>query len=356
MNNSSFKNAIRKEIVAEASAWFAEFRSGEMDVRARTAFADWLRRSPEHMRAYLEIAAAWTELPDDPEKRIDISAFLQRARESDVSDTVTTLSREPHIVQLRSKWRPRALGALAASVTLVAAGLVVMMLLAKGTTYVTGIGEQRRIRLADNSVVELSAHSAIEVQFSSGARTITLKEGQALFEVTKDKSRPFVVRSDTAAVRAVGTRFDVDRKSSGTVVTVAEGRVAVVLDAAIARDRSLSAFNADKKPVFLDPGEQSVVTTSQVSSPRHVDVESVTGWTHDRLTFNDTPLAEVAEVFNRYSTPQLVIVDAELRGLGINGIYSTTEPRTLIDFLRAQPNLEVNEQGQRILVSRRRIN
>jgi transmembrane sensor len=352
MNRSSAKAGIPKEIIAEASAWFAEFRSDEMDAQTRAAFSDWLLRSPEHMRAYLEIAAAWSELPDDPQQRIDVSAFLQRARES--NDAVVTLSREPRALQRSSNWRSRAVGALAASVVLIAAGWMAAVWLALGPTYTTGIGERHRIRLADNSVVELSARSSIKVQFSSGARMVTLKEGQALFEVAKDKSRPFVVRSDTAAVRAVGTRFDVNRKSSGTVVTVVEGRVAVVLDSAIGRNRGLSAFDMDKKPVYLDPGEQSVVTAAQVSAPQRADVESVTGWIHDRLTFSDTPLAEVAEVFNRYSTQQLAIVDTELRVLGINGIYSTTEPRTLIDFLRAQPNLEVIEQDQRIVVSRRR--
>jgi transmembrane sensor len=221
-----------------------------------------------------------------------------------------------------------------------------------GSTYTTGIGERHRIRLVDDSVVELSAHSSIKVQFSNNARMVTLKEGQALFEVAKDTSRPFVVRSDTAAVRAVGTRFDVNRRSGGTVVTVVEGRVAVVRDSVASRD--LPAFDTNSGAVFLDPGEQTIVTATQVSSPRHADVESVTGWVRDQLTFSDTPLVEVAEVFNRYSPQQLVIEDAQLRGLGISGLYSTTEPGTLIDFLRAQPTLRVDEQGQRIVVSRRR--
>lgn len=358
MNRSSSKAGIhkaetRKEIIAEASAWFAEFRSGEVDAGTRAAFSDWLLRSPEHMRAYLEMAAAWAELPNDPEQHIDVMAFLQRARESS-ADTVVTLSREPRLFQRSSNWRNRALGALAASLVLLAAGWMAALWLPQGTTYTTGIGEQHRIRLADNSVVELSARSAINVQFSNTARTVTLEAGQALFEVTKDKSRPFVVRSDTAAVRAVGTRFDVNRRSSGTVVTVVEGRVAVLLDNAVSQRRDVSAFDADTGTVFLDPGEQAIVTASQVSEPKQADVDNVTGWTRDQLIFSDTPLAEVAEVFNRYSPQQLVIADAELRELGISGMYSTTEPGTLIDFLRAQPNLDVNEQAQRIVVSRHR--
>jgi len=46
-------------IVAEASAWFIEFRAGDMNDVARQHFIEWLRRSPEHIQAYLEVSGAW---------------------------------------------------------------------------------------------------------------------------------------------------------------------------------------------------------------------------------------------------------------------------------------------------------
>jgi len=61
-------------------------------------------------------------------------------------------------------------------------------------------------------------------QFFKAERNVELIDGQALFEVAKDKTRPFVVRSGATLVRAVGTQFDVYRKRSGTTVTVIEGR------------------------------------------------------------------------------------------------------------------------------------
>src|ERR1700689_1558064 len=68
-------------IIAEASAWFIEFRADDVDGDARARFIEWLRRSPEHIHAYLEISGVWADLPTaDPEGKIDIAALIVRAR------------------------------------------------------------------------------------------------------------------------------------------------------------------------------------------------------------------------------------------------------------------------------------
>ena len=84
-------------IVAEASAWFVEFRAGDVDGEARLRFIDWLRRSPEHIQAYLEVSGVWAELPtSDPHGRIDISSLIARARsEVDVIELSPAGSRPP---------------------------------------------------------------------------------------------------------------------------------------------------------------------------------------------------------------------------------------------------------------------
>src|ERR1700732_3457548 len=53
--------ALNDQIYAEASDWLGEFRAGDMDAQGRGDFYRWLKSSPEHMRAYLELAAIWNE-------------------------------------------------------------------------------------------------------------------------------------------------------------------------------------------------------------------------------------------------------------------------------------------------------
>jgi len=61
MTRSTPKLSAR--IVEEASDWFVEFSEGTVDAAARAQFDVWLRRSPEHVEAYLKIAALWEEAP-----------------------------------------------------------------------------------------------------------------------------------------------------------------------------------------------------------------------------------------------------------------------------------------------------
>ena len=51
------------QILEEASTWFVAFRGQDLGENARQEFHDWLKRSPEHIRAYLEIAAIYADIP-----------------------------------------------------------------------------------------------------------------------------------------------------------------------------------------------------------------------------------------------------------------------------------------------------
>jgi transmembrane sensor len=217
-----------------------------------------------------------------------------------------------------------------------------------GVTYATGIGEQRTIRLSDSTFIDLNARSMIKVRFSRNIRTVELIEGQALFHVAQDIHRPFEVHTDGTAVRAVGTEFDIYRKQSGTVVTVLEGSVAVT--GGVADNRRGAGASA----TVVIAGQQLTVTpVIRTLKPHLADVTAATAWTERRLVFEDTPLADVAEEFNRYSPRLLIIDDPELARRPISGIYSSRDTSSLIGFLRAQPELEVTETDGEIRVSRR---
>lgn len=358
----------KQTIVAEASDWFVEFRAGDVTADARSRFDEWLRRSPEHIQAYLEVASAWSELPTaDPHGRIDLPELIARARASS-DDNVVPLStgktgRAAYAGQQRQLGAPRLAAAVAALA--IAVGFAAWMGFYRADTYSTGIGEQRTVRLADGTTVELNALSSIEVRLSGNARKVDLTEGQALFHVAKDKTRPFTVRSGTTSVRAVGTQFDVYKRHDDTVVTVLEGRVAVAESSTalplfdhreIAPTVDGSSVRVDVEPIYLSAGEQVTVTKKEVPRPRRADVAAATAWLQKRLIFDETPLADVAREFNRYSTRRLVISDPDLDSVAISGVYSTTDPDSLIGFLRAQPTIELSETATEIRIARRPMN
>jgi len=365
MDTVTFNSGLRRQVIREACAWFIEFRTADASAATRERFDDWLRHSPEHIQAYLEVAAAWAVLPTQlAAGHLDIEQWVERARASGDEDVVVSLAERAASAREPQEPGPGAGGrrpflnrALAAGIAAVVVAGIAGWLSWRGETYTTGIGEQRTIRLGDDSIVDLNARSSIRVRFSRSERSIDLVEGQAMFHVARDPRRPFIVHSDNTAVQAVGTQFDVYRKDDALVVTVVEGRVAVIPPPleSVASPAQVSNAPAPEAGAgeLLAAGEQLTVTPKTVvSKPHQADVGAATAWIQRRLVFDDTPLAEVAEEFNRYSVRRLVIDDAELARKTISGAYSSSDPASLIGFLRAQPSLEVTETDREIRVRR----
>ena len=341
-------------IVAEASAWFIEFRAGDVNGEARLHFIDWLRRSPEHIQAYLEVSGVWGELPtSDPDGRIDIRSLIVRARSEidviELSPPGTHPARIPLPAEPNIKprtWSQRQRRSVLATAAVALLALVTFRFwdaVHLAEAYSTGIGEQRTIALPDGSTVELNARSSLRVHLTNRQRDVTLLEGQALFRVAKDAQRPFVVRAGDAQVRAVGTEFDVYRKESETVVTVVEGRVETYDDSGRGAEGA----------IVLSAGERLTVVPHTVTRPTRADPSVATAWLQKRLIFEETPLNEVAEEFNRYNRRPLSIEDRELKMLKISGVYSSTDPASLINFLRSQSSIRVVETDKNVRIVRR---
>src|SRR5688572_25678682 len=240
MNKPRQPNPLNPQIRTEATEWLLRFSEGEVDTAGREQFNYWLRTSPEHVRAYLRVAAFWQEAGhiDGKQGPRDIDALVSQAKQE---GNIFPLAFGPHpydgaagrhasLAEELPKVQPRPAAqrflAIAATL-LVAIGVVGAHQYLTRNVYQTSIGEQRTINLADGSTLILNADSKVRVRYSEAERTIALEQGQALFKVAKNPSRPFVVHSGEASVRAVGTQFDVYRRSTGTTVTVVEGKVAV---------------------------------------------------------------------------------------------------------------------------------
>src|SRR5690606_19095268 len=194
----------------------------------REGFDAWLRASPEHVSAFLRIASHWEEgvgVVACPES-IDELVTLARD-ESNVTPLFGAETRASRAEEAQSEARVRSatgkrvrLAALAASLVLVASAVTLVWYQHFHGLQATGIGEQRSLKLSDGSIVEVNALTRLRIRYTERERRIDLLEGQALFRVEKDSTRPFLVVSGDTQIRAVGTQFDVYRRPEGTTVTV----------------------------------------------------------------------------------------------------------------------------------------
>lgn len=358
------------QIRDEAAYWFVEVSEGELDVAGRQEFDRWLRASPEHVRAYLQVSALWEDAP-----------LVAKDRDLDVDDLLRLSAGKDNVLQLhpdrpshagtveRTGWGarwpwPGTKVAIASAAGLVV-GIVILLAVVRpwARVYVTDIGEQQAITLRDGSIIELNSRSRARVTYTKTERGVDLLEGQALFHVAKDPSRPFVVRCGLTRVRAVGTQFDVYRKASGITVTVVEGRV-LVFNAGSPKATRASANEAHQPTSsgavarvpegdaeVLNAGQQVTVARNLPLQPSVADVESTTAWIHRRLVFKSSPLTEVVAEYNRYNLRRLVIGDPALRDFHVSGVFAAADDVSLVEFLRAQPNLTLRMTDSQIEIT-----
>lgn len=341
---------LNARIREEASEWLVAFSEGEANAGVREEFTRWLRTSPEHVWAYLRVSAFWHDAElIGKSMQGDIDALVERAMGENNVVPLRAVGERPDVVTPPAQRSSRP-WTIAAALLVVCVGVMFAALQLYGRhTYVTGIGELRTITLDDGSRVELNARSRIKVRFSESRRDVDLLEGQALFSVAKDASRPFVVRSGSTAVKAVGTQFDVNRKPTGTVVTVFEGRVAVS-QPAIQRVASAPAA-VESAPVLLSPGEQVTATERAIVPPKKANLAAATAWTEGLLMFDSAPLSEVVREFNRHNRKPLVVTDDRLLDVRISGIFPANGAERLTGFLHERFGIAVQESDDAIRLS-----
>jgi transmembrane sensor len=215
----------------------------------------------------------------------------------------------------------------------------------------TSVGEQRSVTLADGSVVFLNTNSELKLHWTKHERRIDLLRGEARFQVAKNPARPFVVATQEATVRAVGTVFNIRKAEAITQVAVLEGRVEVN---AIPRELEENAYPtrdagqpaAQMMPdLLLAAGQRAAVTRRGVEANVGPPIERVAAWTERRLVFRGEALSAVVAEFNRYRLQALVVDDPSLAVIRINGVFDLDDPASLVTYLRNFESVRVEQQG-----------
>ncbi len=336
---------INQLLAQRAAEWIEILKS--CGPRERAEFAAWLRESKIHVEQYLEMISIDRELRAlDPAQCPDVDELLARAAPNVVSLSggAKMPAEKPQRVLRRRAWTI-GLG-LAAGVA--ALGIVLM----SPDTVRTGIGEQRTVTLQDGSAVTLNTLTSLRFDFSQQERKVILNSGEAVFKVAHESLRPFVVHTRTAAVRAVGTQFNVYQRPHDTVVSVLEGRVQIT-----AEEPAPQGSNAPARPAVqnLAAGEEAQVRADgHIEKRAHPDVQKSLAWRERRLNFDETPLTEMVREFNRYGGHVRLRIEGEIAdSYRYGGVFDADDPESLAALLQRESDLVVQRRSDEIVIRSR---
>ena len=321
-----------------ASEWFALIRSGEVDARADEEWKEWVDADPGHSKEYEDRELAW-EMAADLGESPTIQALLNE------TDQQLRTSRRRGLAP--TSWRLQSWQTLAAAASLVAVGVLALFWYNRGSTtvneYATAIGEQRAITLADQSIMTLNTATKVRVLYSRATRRVELLQGEALFAVSKDPSRPFEVHALQGVSTAVGTQFDVRVDERGAAVSVLEGTVIV------ASDESPKSAG-----VSVSAGQGVVYPVGgPVSPPQPADSVRINAWVSHRIVFSDIELADALREYNRYISVPIVLGDPHLGSRHINGVFRIGDQEAFLGALRQGLHLQVTKSDAQIVLTPR---
>jgi transmembrane sensor len=318
-------------IPEQAARWWDVLRAGEASAADRREFASWVVQTPEHVEATLRMARVHKALSRPSVHWPDTAAETLISEAKAASEDVVLAMPRRGVATPERRRRP---------VLSIAAGLAAALLLVVGVSWFTlsrperfqtRIGEQRSVMLADGSRITLNTAARVQVRLGPERRYIELEAGQALFDVAPDSRRPFDVQVGSALVRAVGTKFDIDRRASHTAVTVIEGHVSVVVTT-VPGTQVRELFVGDRI-VIDDAGPGQI--------QKGFDLLEATAWTQHELVFRHRSLGEIAEEFNRYNVARLEIRSPTLRRREITGIFRTDDLASFVAILARSPGVRV---------------
>lgn len=327
-----------------ASEWFEILKHGRP--QDMSAFREWCRQSPLHIREFLEITWADRALDNlDPERAEDLDSLLRGIAANIRPWPARAGAHTKHSESSVTGGPPANRWRLAAAAAITGVALVFYLHPWRSVQeFSTKIGEQRTVELVDTSVITLNTNSDIRVQFESAVRNIELRHGEAVFKVAHDPARPFRVHTRAGIVQAVGTQFNVYDRPDGTDVAVLEGRVRLM-----PRDLAGSAATT---PEELVAGEEARIgLDGQIRRVERADVVGAVAWSKRRLKFDNASLEDVVSEFNRYQrTLQLRLEGVVPGSHHYSGIFDADDPGMFATILERETDLTVERIDGQIVI------
>ncbi|MBL9216608.1 MAG: FecR domain-containing protein [Opitutaceae bacterium] len=332
---------------AEAAADWAIRRQAGLDAGEAEAFRRWLAADPRHADRLADAEATL--------------ARLRRPKELGVAGALLDELRRRQAVRRRNF-------AAGAATLAVAAALVVALphfrsapaapptVAADGPATVLPRPDLQV--LPDGSVVQLNAGAEYEVRFTPALRRVELARGEALFTVTKDPSRPFVVRAAGVEVRAIGTEFSVRHGQAGIDVLVTAGQVAVARadpsgappDGTTPAPEPILVAAGGRVSVPLAAGAERITPAVPVSPG---EIDRALAWRNQRIEFSATPLAEAIAQFNRVNHIQFILADPAMSSVQISGIFWKNSPESFARLLEMSLGITAEHPSPERIVLRR---
>ncbi|SNZ00421.1 FecR family protein [Flagellimonas pacifica] len=310
---------MKDNIVDEAEIW--AYVSEQADEITRAKVERWKNSNGFDEQLFNSIVKLYRATKNPFEETIDMAE--EKAK---FFSSVNPIDRKRHRIQKVLKYA--AVVVLFISI----AGITYQNLSSNSITIETGYGEERQVALSDGSVVWLNAGSKISFE-EDAPRTIQLS-GEAFFEVSKDKTRPFTVETpDNVVVKALGTSFNVKAYPENTYLetTLLTGKVEV------------SSERYFEEKIIMLPNDNIRIAKADGIPIKSIiqNKQQVLAWRSGKIRFENTPFKSIASDLSNQLNVKLVFENKSIAGSRFTASFDKSTPvEEMLEVLKASKNFE----------------
>ncbi len=199
--------------------------------------------------------------------------------------------------------------------------------------------------LPDGTKVWLNSETVLEFpsRFTGKERRLTLKKGEAYFDVAHNAERPFIVTSEKSIVKVYGTSFNISAYEDEVenITTLVEGSI------------SLRHRYDENSTIMLEPGEQASITSvNRRIKKRKVETDHYTSWTRGEFTFENTNIEAVLKKLSRWYDVDFDFKNDNKRDYHFTGTLKRYENISeILGFIEYTSKLRFSKENNTIYVN-----
>jgi hypothetical protein len=208
-------------------------------------------------------------------------------------------------------------------------------------------GKRFELELSDGTVVHLNSGTTLKypVKFITGENRQVFLDGEAFFDVAKDKKHPFIVNADKLNVRVLGTHFNVSSYPEDDLTDV------VLVEGSVGMYSVNENFDANKNTILKPGFKGSFNKDNNRISTKEVNTDMYTAWITGGLFFRDITFSNICKKLERKYDVSIVIKNKKLANEKFNASFKDKPIEEVISYFDDSFGFNYNRKDNVITIN-----
>jgi transmembrane sensor len=207
-------------------------------------------------------------------------------------------------------------------------------------------GKRFELQLSDGTIVHLNSGTTLKypVKFIASENRQVFLDGEAFFDVAKDKTHPFVVNADNLNVRVLGTHFNVSNYPEDKLTDV------VLVEGSVGLYTANEKFNAEKNTVLKPGFKGSFSKTDNQIKTKAVVTDVYTAWIKGGLTFRDMSFKDISKKLERHYNVTIVNQNTKLSNEKFNASFGDEPIAKVLSYFNEIHGINYTLKNNEVLI------